>query len=640
MEIAMEKSIVGIVEQEQGWNSIDLGLETVLPKQIWDFQDESCVILLNLDFPMLIDKLGFLNQFEKFIIALKHRGFSTLYLSMAFSFDFSLDFCIEQTGLQIIINRYNLTLLEKLPVELNSSQENSHFQAKTVKSPISHYIIWTQNRLDPYWGVHCSFSSLVNYFKQNFNLIQFFTRFSRPLFDVLPRSDSGWISLVHKFIKLHPPLLVVNNCWNISTSPNSLGLGERTQNAIKKYIIANDIYAADIKLFHHLDLFSEEELREKGIFSIFKDFSSEFYDTVEIGTPSENPVYRIQYTNKISMKNLKCSFYFGEIEPFQQSALYDFLSMMDAMSAKDGINLENFNIIAGKNPPLPPNSSKIVYIVFGNEAIESTQNASFRKLSSRDLKEAINILGYEFGNKKVYDGIDLERLIHNKTKKYRKKIQNLRKKWERAKNLYNEEKQEGKLPIVMIQKYNKEKFEIDKMILKLQLKLDLKRIQLEYQNEQLKFKFQRDDFILNPKVLEIPGNQPNALDCLKLIPIIMKKELIPTYRIYLEFISTFYNFKEQKLENVRRNYKNRLKILKKASNEANKKKSPLIKEELTKLKRNFKAKNSEIKTDFSQEQSSLSQKYKEEQQKVLLRGENLTDSTIANTVKDGGSKNV
>ncbi len=354
----------------------------------------------------------------------------------------------------------------------------------------------------------------------------------------------SWIDLSFQVLLEKKPTLFINDCFNVLDGNGPFLWKSPHSQKIGTILISSNAALLDKETHFYLGMNPEEnpfiakanELdiipRKHKIYSTDQDKKK--------GKKDSNKKNSIKLPEK-NLKNIyvpKLKLYLGELDTDLQYSLTLFLYSLQILFIKDGYNLEDWAIIAGKNPKLPILSGKEYLIVFGDATINSTKNSEFRSISKKKLSEPFEFMGIKFGDNTLLKGEKLEWEIGQKQRLIRRKM-------EKKRSLYE--------IIISDLKNNISSIENDKNILGNELKLELSNANYRFKIEQCKlhinnkyeimeFKHRIPDSVMNKKIIDIPGNVPLLWDALYYLNISLKKSLIPTLNLNINAYENLYHF--------------------------------------------------------------------------------------------------
>ncbi|MHA1339987.1 MAG: hypothetical protein ACTSRZ_10360 [Promethearchaeota archaeon] len=220
----------------------------------------------------------------------------------------------------------------------------------------------------------------------------------------------------------------------------------------------------------------------------------------------------------------------GKISNGLKRALYNLVHLIKTACIKDIENIDDIYILAGSNPPDPPEynpkdiKQQFNTIIFGDEAIIDTEERDFRFIKKRIIP-------------KTEEELEMERIRYQS--KLRDQLIEWEAKMEETKNRImeqfknNTEKREKAL--------NSLELKYKKFIQKNQNKYDkfIKSQQKKHQKSIEKSKIIK--YKLNTRVLEIPSKIPNPYNYLEALLEFIGKEWLPTLTLWNNFIAQYYD---------------------------------------------------------------------------------------------------
>lgn len=268
--------------------------------------------------------------------------------------------------------------------------------------------------------------------------------------------------------------------------------------------------------------------------------------------------------------------YEGRYDSGMKRALYDLVFLMKTALIKDFENIDGLNILIGENPPEPENIQKIKTVVFGDDAIRTSDNMDFRIIKSQ---------------KKVKSEEELEKARIKYQSDQRDKLLD----WESKKVIIKEniakqfkddpEKQDRALK--SLEKRDvKFKEDQEKKYSNFVLKQNKKQVKAIEKSKIIKYK-------LNKKILEIQGNPPQGFEYVGVLIKFLGKSWVPTLSLYNNIMEQCYN-REEYVKQHKIYAKERRKIYKKRIED---------KKEKKKKKQNNKNSNEQGKENSKMEDS-------------------------------------
>lgn len=220
----------------------------------------------------------------------------------------------------------------------------------------------------------------------------------------------------------------------------------------------------------------------------------------------------------------KIFLYEGKYDPATKRALYDLILLLKTGLIKDFENVDGLNILVGENPPEPKNLKKIKTIVFGDQAIKTSDNMEFRILKSQKKVKTEE----ELEKARIkYQSDQRDKLLEWESKKLIIK-ENITKQFKDDQNKQDRafkslERRDTKF--IENQKKKYEKFVLN------QNKKQKKAIE---KSKVIKYK-------LNKRILEINGNPPKGFEYIGVLIKFLGKTWVPTLNLFNNVMDLYYN---------------------------------------------------------------------------------------------------
>ncbi|WP_371801631.1 hypothetical protein [Candidatus Lokiarchaeum ossiferum] len=566
---SLEKTIIDglrLLEQKGGFipsmGKVLIVVDMLIPQPFpVSFNPDSLVVLINF---------------------LKSRGISEIYVLPVVFNGYSSDALLSNYGLKTWINHHNAILVDrsdvfdqKISQNLDGATDPTLEPSEVINEPnlslfsqIDSIVLLSQLKQDPLFGFWAS--------------LPLFSVFSNSNTSESPETYQEWIDRPTQSLSKEKPLLFINDGFSIvEQSGPCIGKRNKTTHLHRVYF-GNDCFTLDWETLIDLGFDPKQNPFLKQINE--EKFASSENNVVK--TPENIAKLDIKPIPK-DLNHFKLpglSLHLGNLSFADHHTLYLLLLRFQTILFKDLYNVGDWILLAGENPPEPNFTGKEYIVVFGNSAIQSTQDYAFRSILKSSLKEPLEILGFETGVTRILDGDELERAIIGKQAKLRRKNELFQSKIDHQISMIEEKEQTPSLKLLKLKKKKK----LEKSTISFHYKLERIRLDLSYKHEKLRIQNKAPDVILNSKVLDLSNYQPMGLQSMLTIANFIPSKMIPTLTTFLDSMKTVYNFIEfDKKERTLQQKQQRTKLKAKIT-EINRPILPQIKSELKLAKQTYK----------------------------------------------------
>ncbi|UYP46153.1 hypothetical protein NEF87_002438 [Candidatus Lokiarchaeum ossiferum] len=566
---SLEKTIIDglrLLEQKGGFipskGKVLIVVDMLIPQPFpVSFNPDSLVVLINF---------------------LKSRGISEIYVLPVVFNGYSSDALLSNYGLKTWINHHNAILVDrsdvfdqKISQNLDGETDPTLEPSEVINEPnlslfsqIDSIVLLSQLKQDPLFGFWAS--------------LPLFSVFSNSNTSKSPETYQEWIDRPSQSLSKEKPLLFINDGFSI-IEQNGPCIGKRIKTThLHRVYFGNDCLTLDWETLIDLGFDPKQNPFLKQINE--EKFASSGNNVVK--TPENIAKLDIKPIPKdLNLFKLPgLSLHLGNLSVADHHTLYLLLLRFQTILFKDLYNVGDWILLAGENPPEPNFTGKEYIVVFGNSAIQSTQDYAFRSILKSSLKEPLEILGFETGVTRILDGDELERAIIGKQAKLRRKNELFQSKIDHQISMIEEKEQTPSLKLLKLKKKKK----LEKSTISFHYKLERIRLDLSYKHEKLRIQNKAPDVVLNSKVVELSNYQPIGLQNMLTIANFIPSKMIPTLTTFLDSMKTVYNFIEfDKKERTIQQKQQRSKLKAKIT-EINRPILPQIKSELKLAKQTYK----------------------------------------------------
>ncbi|MHA1619991.1 MAG: hypothetical protein ACTSVZ_11990 [Promethearchaeota archaeon] len=479
---------------------------------------------------------------------LKKNRADEIYLFPSLHYHFEMEKVLETLGLMPFLESKALCLWNPW-LEPDSSQNGITDSDQPIienptlapSSDFGTIIVYTQLRT---MGSNSLWSSL----SQLFSLHIHFSEFSKTQADfpvnhqINPSGEILWEWLGNMFEKEifdlppnFPPPIIINDGFNVVNSESQYFWDEAQLYEPHFSFIGTDLREVEQITFDYLTINQET--------AWFYKTHPNFRVTTTI-TPviTSNMDSLDPYVLKFSQNNdpyTKQHFQVlpGKLDDKEELQFYIITPLLRGILYDDFPNHEKIAVLMGNAPPDPPLQASI--IIYGDNALEATEDARFQFLNTHELeKEPFILLGIKIGGSRILSDDALEREILSKQRKLRQKIDKAGQKFEEFKiSLGEKEIHEERDYLILLK--NK-KFQMQVQIIR--MKIETLRINMQAKNDLLKIKLLEPKLIENKNIIRIPTDRSFGLDFLVDLAYHWKKGKSPALHIFYRICENFYRF--------------------------------------------------------------------------------------------------
>jgi uncharacterized protein (DUF362 family) len=488
----------------------------------------------------------------------------------------------------------NLELLGLTELLLKKNCQIANFtefrsQPLNYLAQFSYSILFSQTRIDPMLGVWTSFCSLAFFNPKCWTAA--LDNSDTKLDEKSPRkifSDRNffheWFQMSQEVLLWKQPDIIIEDLFEFAEGNGPFIYSGTNLKKTDLQIISTDYYASNAALCTIFKINPEDH----PILKYNVKFTANFDASTELIIENRNVAVPISYKkpqsdlNWIRLPGLKLLL--GDIGDGIRYQLIQLLSNLQAICVRDTYHMEKWVLLAGKNPPQPPENIPIV--IFGKDAIETTTDFEFRRVITK---------------KKVLPDLEIDNTIFRNDSILRDKIRQL----EAHYNNIKAEIAQKQNPLDREEAMLRANKKLEKTILNMRYKKRKNDLKLRFQNKKAEILNETPTIKLNQKILEIPEEVPFGLDAIQYLVQNWSKTDIPCLIMYWKGTKAFYDYPPFKM-NI---YKTNLKKMQQALT-----KDLKIKYEAVAEPKKIKLK--ELQTGYKQDLAKETEEYKKAQKEI------------------------